>query len=238
MYKYFTFLFALLFVAQFTSAQDKSIYATPFIEVNGFAEKEIIPDEIYLAITIRERESGKDKVSIEKQQEDLRKALNSLNIPLENLTISDAQADYIRVKLKRNEVISQSEFQLKLKNAKEVADVIEKLDEIKINDVHISRVTHSKIKEFNKELEIEAIKAAKEKAIYLTAAIDQKIGGALTINETFDGRGYQQFDEIQIQSYKRNVAASYESSVDKLTDSITFQKIKLYKTMKVTFEIK
>lgn len=237
MYKYFTFLFALLFVAQFASAQDKSIYATPFIEVSGFAEKEIIPDEIYLAITIRERESGKDKVSIEKQQEDLRKALNSLNIPLENLTISDAQADYIRVKLKRNEVISQSEFQLKLKNAKEVADVIGKLDEIKINDVHISKVSHSKIKEFNKELEIEAIKAAKEKAIYLTAAINQKIGGALTINETFDGRGYQQFDEVQIQ-YKRNVAASYESLENKLTDDITFQKIKLYKTMKVTFEIK
>jgi len=49
----------------------------PVIEVVGSAEKEIVPDEIYIAITIREPESGLDKVSIEKQEADLKNERNS-----------------------------------------------------------------------------------------------------------------------------------------------------------------
>lgn len=44
-----------------------------YIEVTGTAEKEIIPDEIYIAITIRERHEGKEKITIYKQSADLKK---------------------------------------------------------------------------------------------------------------------------------------------------------------------
>ncbi|PKP46668.1 MAG: hypothetical protein CVT95_06675 [Bacteroidetes bacterium HGW-Bacteroidetes-12] len=37
-----------------------------YIEVTGTAEKEIIPDEIYISITIRERHEGKEKITIDK----------------------------------------------------------------------------------------------------------------------------------------------------------------------------
>ena len=44
----------------------------PFIEVTGSGETEIIPDEIYITITLQERQEGKDKLSIEKQEENLK----------------------------------------------------------------------------------------------------------------------------------------------------------------------
>ena len=63
------------------------------IEVTGRAEKEIIPDEIYIAITIRERIEGRKKISIEKQETDLKKALKSINFSLDDLSLSDANAN-------------------------------------------------------------------------------------------------------------------------------------------------
>ena len=57
----------------------------PYIEVTGTAEKEIIPDEIYITITIKERHKGKEKITIEKQEIDLKEALKSIGVSLDNL---------------------------------------------------------------------------------------------------------------------------------------------------------
>ena len=51
----------------------------PYIEVNGIAEKEVIPDMIYINIVIEERFSG-GKVTIEDQEKQLKEALQSLGI--------------------------------------------------------------------------------------------------------------------------------------------------------------
>ena len=58
----------------------------PYIEVTGTAENEIIPDEIYIAITIRERHEGKEKITIDKQETDLKEALKSIGIDLDDLS--------------------------------------------------------------------------------------------------------------------------------------------------------
>ena len=52
-------------------------------------------------------------------------------------------------------------------------------------------MAHSKEKEFKKQLKIQAVKAAKEKAIYLAGAIGENIGEAITINEPNEMNIYQ-----------------------------------------------
>lgn len=210
----------------------------PNIEVTGTAEKEIIPDEIYIAITLKERQVGKDKVSIEKQETDLKAALVSLNIPLENLSLSDANANYIKVKWTKKDVITKNEFLLKVKDALTVGKVFEKLDELKIEDAYISRVSHSQLEEFKKEVRIMAISAAKDKADYLLAAIGETTGKALLV--------YEQSPNYRIEEAMVNTRGSRsESSIlyleeDKLLSSnqvIQFQKIKLQASIYVRFEI-
>ena len=49
-------------------SQTKPTDEIPYIEVNGYAEKEIIPNEIYIGITLRERMENKEKVTIEAQE--------------------------------------------------------------------------------------------------------------------------------------------------------------------------
>ena len=45
----------LLFSANIVSAQEKNFIDTPYIEVTGKAEMEVVPDEIYVGITPPEK---------------------------------------------------------------------------------------------------------------------------------------------------------------------------------------
>ncbi len=235
-----TLTIGLIFLTQISLGQTQTnIEQKPHIEVTGYAEKKIVPDEIYLSITIKERESGRDRITVEQQEMDIRQALNHLNIPLELLTVADAKADYIRVKWTKKDVISQSEYELKLSTAQQVADVFEKLDEMKIDNAFISKVSHSKIKEYRKEVEIEAIENAKAKADYLLAAIGQETGTALIINERNSNTSNYYIDGIQVRGARSSSGIMYEApSQDKLKGTIDFRKIKLETTIYVKFEIK
>ena len=57
-------------------AQTNETYPS-YVQVTGSAEREIEPDEFYLAVTINERDS-KGKISIEQQQREMVAALKKL----------------------------------------------------------------------------------------------------------------------------------------------------------------
>ena len=212
----------------------------PYIEVTGTAEKEIIPDEIYIAITIKERHEGKEKITIDKQEADLKEALKSIDVSLDDLSLSDANANYIRVKWTKKDVITKTEYILKVGNALTVGKVFEKLDELKIVDAYILRVSHSKLLEFKKEVRIMAIKAAKEKADYLLTAIGEQTGKALKVNEITSN--YNRDDSYLNVREARNESSSFYVDGVKMKGSdkvvIQFQKIKLQASIYVKFEIK
>ncbi|MFV0237333.1 MAG: SIMPL domain-containing protein, partial [Flavobacteriales bacterium] len=66
-----------LLIGIFVSAQQ--IQQKSFIEVSSEAQEKVTPDEIYLGISLKESDS-KGRISIEKQEEDLKRALISLGI--------------------------------------------------------------------------------------------------------------------------------------------------------------
>lgn len=137
-----------LIVSSQTISDDNA--ESSFIEMIGSAEKDIVPDEIYIAITIRERQEGKEKITIDKQEADMRNALISIDVPLESLSLSDANSSYIRVKWTKKEVVTKNEYVVKVGDALSVGKVFEKLDDLKIVDAHISRVTHSKLEDYKR----------------------------------------------------------------------------------------
>ena len=205
----------------------------PYIEVTGTAEQNIIPDEIYISITIRERHEGREKITIEKQETDLKEALKSIGVSLDNLSLSDKNADYIKVKWSKKDVITKAEYILKVEDAVSVGKVFEKLDEIKIVDANISKVSHSKIEEFKKEVRILAIKAAKEKADYLLVAIGEQTGKALVVREA--GPFYKLEDSyLNVVQTKSNESLFENTEENKI---IQFQKINLQASIYVKFKI-
>lgn len=218
-----------------------------FIEVTGTSETEIVPDEIFVTIILKERFEGKDKVTLEKQEGDLKAALGELNISLSNLTLNDANADYRKVKAGKKDLIAMKSFLLKLTDVSTLDKVYKKLDAQNVEDAYISRLNHTKLQEFAKENRIKAIKAAKDKVDYLLTAVGQQAGKPLLINEVENSifnNPYQQHNYYGgyyggSRGRMSNVAQSLSSADASTEDAseISFTKIKLKSSYFVKYEI-
>ena len=132
-------------------------------------------------------------------------------------------------------MLAQVSYSLKLSTAKMVGDLFSGLYEEKIFDAYISKVSHSKMEDYKRELRILAIKNAKEKAEYLTQAIGYQIGKPIIIYEnapTFYQNTYdympQRMEEMKVMS----------SSAEQSEPEISFKKIKLEASIFVKFEVK
>ena len=156
----------------------------PYIEVTGTAEREVIPDEIYVEIVILEKYVNKVKVTIEEQETKLKAALQAVGIDLEDLAVSNTNANYVKVRWQKKDVVTKKSYNLKVADANTLGNVFEQLDKLEITNAYIERVDYSKMDSLRKEVKILAIKDAKDKANYLLNAIDERIGEPLIIRET------------------------------------------------------
>ena len=211
-------------------AQDQHS-SDPFIEVTGTADMEVIPDEIYIAITIRERNNGNHR-TVKEQEEALKNALKAIGLSLDDLEFSDADANYISIHWLNKKTLSQSRYRLKAQDAYMVGKIFEQLDKLNIQDAYISEVSHSNIKNYKKEVRIKAIKAAKEKADYLLHAIGQKRGKALQVYEHEAGH----YDYKVNRSIRQQANALFEQFSHE-SQKLQFQIIKLQASVFVKFGI-
>jgi uncharacterized protein YggE len=233
-------LFISLFITTFLTygqtipqkADDK-----PYIEVTGTAEMEVEPDQIFIRIVIKERYENRTKVEIEEQEEKMKTALKSINIDLTNLYLSDANADFVKISWRKNNLITKKEYTLKVSNATTVGKVFQELEKLEITDAYIERVSHSRIDSLRKEVRIIAIKAAKEKADYLLSAIGEKTGKPLKIMENPQQIWYENGINSQESNTKIIVSGGIPNSYGDIENEIKFEKIKLSSSIFVKFEI-
>lgn len=207
---------------------------TPYIEVVGTGEMEIVPDQIYISFTLKERFEGKTKIAIEDQEKEMKKKLMKLDIDLKDLQLADATSDFIKIKRKKTDVIASKDYLLKVSTTGTLAKVFEMLDEINAFNADIQRVDHSEITKFRKEVKIMAIQAAKEKAGYLLTGIGEALGKPLFIQER------ETYDEFQ--PLRKTVANSMMvmdvAQKEEALPELSFQKIKLKYTVFARFAIK
>ncbi|MBQ8270938.1 MAG: SIMPL domain-containing protein [Bacteroidaceae bacterium] len=162
----------------------------PCIEQSAKAERKVTPDELYISITINEKDN-KGKVSVEKQQNAMIKALQQLGIDVEkNLTLNfmDSQVSYST--FRRNITPrTTATYMLKLDNAEIMQKVISKLEEKDITNIQLVTTRYSKADELYNELGIEAMKKAQSQAATLAEAVGQSIGAAININSWNSSNG-------------------------------------------------
>lgn len=213
----------------------------PYIEVTGTAEKEVIPDEIYIGIIIREKYVNKVKVTIEEQEEKLMTAVKSLGIDLTNLYLSDANADYVKIRWQKKDVLTKKDYTLKVSTATTVGQVFLELEKLEITDAFISRVNHSKMDSLRKEVKILAIKAAKDKADYLLTAIGEQTGKPLVVKE-YEILPNRTLANVNVVRGSRSSETEYFVDEVKMksedNNEIQFQKIKIQTSIYVKFSIK
>ena len=209
------------------------------ITVNGSAEMEIIPDEIYVQVYLKEYDKkGGGKVSIDKIRQDFLTAVRSLGLPDTSISVSGYDANnynpWWRKKNKKEDLHASITYQVKLRNTAQVDQLVDKLDDNATQNFYISRTTHSKLEEIRKNLKIQAVKAAKDKAQYLADAVNEKVGVAVTINEP--GEYYQPYYGEVASNRMVKAEAMNQSAPDQ--PQADFKKMKIRYDVNVVFELK
>ena len=230
-------VFTILTLNSFSQTGEKNFIDQNYIEVTGKAEMEIVPNEIYLKIIVNEKDL-KGKQELEEVEKSMIEKLSEIGINIsKQLAIRDIASNFQKYWLKGSEINSVKEYQLKVENSKIAGQVIRELESLGLSNISIDKIEHSEIQKFRTEVKIMAMKAAKEKAISLTNAIDQNIGKAIYIQEMNN----QVYNALQgrVAGLSNIVVTGYGySDKSKMEQTeIEFEKIKLEYSILARFEI-
>ncbi|MGC4034643.1 MAG: SIMPL domain-containing protein [Chitinophagaceae bacterium] len=216
------------------------------INVSGSAEMEIVPDEIYVQVDLKEYKKKGEKVELEKIKSDFLASCKTVGIADSVISIASYEGAklnswYWRKAKKDPDLYASISYQIKFQDSKKMDQLVDVLDEEGTSNFTIVKVSHSRIIEFRKQLKIQAIKAAKEKGIYLAESINEKVGEAVTITEP-----QEEASDMQSNGYYRNQLSnlgfsnnvSQKAVVFDMAPGVNFKKIKLRYEVNVVFALK
>ena len=230
-------LMSILNSIVFAQTGSESITYPKTITVEGSAEMEIIPDEIYTTVELKEYEKkGTGKITIEKIKADFLQVCKSIGLPDSTISIDSYEGLNYRNRRRRgkDELYSSIKYQIKFSTSTKMDELVEKLDDDATQNFEIVRTSHSKIREYRKQLKIQAVKAAKEKAQYLSEAVDEKIGVAISIIEPAEYDA--PMDNNNNYRYSQHANAVYNA--DESRTAVDFKKLKLRYSANVVFALK
>jgi uncharacterized protein YggE len=246
MKKVILILSAIVAFAFTTNAQETK--GEHSIKVIGTAELEIVPDEIYMSVTLKEyTNKDKKKFNIEELEKNLVNYIEKVaTTDKKDIKMDNMSAYVLSMKRKNKDEIISKSYDVKFKNSQQVYMLYSVMDSLGISKAFVSKYSHSKMDEYKKQIKINAIKAAKEKATYLLEAIGEKPGKAINIEEksglvsiddgTRNGREYNNYSNLSnsLVQTRYMISDGEDGSSDKIIGDKT---IKLNYTINAEFAI-
>ena len=237
--------FSAMLLASLLMAQSQPT-CDPFpktISVTGSAAMEVIPDEIYVQVDLREyKKKGEDKTDIDKIKADFLASCKASGIADSNISVASYDgynmANIWKRRKKDPDLLASITYQLKFSNTRLIDELVNRLDDEATNNFRITRTSHSKIIEYRKQLKIMAIKAAKEKAIYLAESINEQVGPAITITEPEEFFSSDQTIRLRGENGLSSNSLSQSGGYGNTDNGIDYKKIKLRFEVKILYALK
>ena len=205
---------------------------------------EIIPDEIYVQVEMKEYKKKNEKTDLETIKTNFLNTCKELGIPDSLISIAAYEGYnynywYWKKRKKDPDMLAAISYQVKFKESKKMDELIDRLDDEATVNFQIVKTSHSRIQEFRKQLKMQAVKAARDKAVYLTEAINEKLGEAVTITEP-----EEYADNLYTQNKTSNIlllegkARQANTINESDNEAIDFRKLKLKYDVTVLFALK
>lgn len=210
------------------------------ISVNGSAQKEVTPDIIYVQVSLREYDKkGDGKIDIESIKNNFLAAcksigLNDTDVVVQSYDGWDGNYWWYKKNKKQNPDLKAGiTYWAKVASTGKMDELVSKLDDEATKGFSIAKTDYSKMEDLRKELKIEAIKSAKEKATYLAGSINEHVGSAITINEPNEVDNYPRpmYSNMMMKANAAEDQAAPPMNVD-------FKKMKIQFDVNVVFELK
>jgi uncharacterized protein YggE len=173
----------LLIIATKSISQTKTFIDLPYIETSAKVDTLVIPDRIYLNISISEKDT-KGKVSVEELESKMNEKFKSMGINIETqLSLNDLGSNYKKYFFKQQDILKNKNYTLLLYDAKISGKVLIALEEMEISNVFLEKTEYSKVDKMILTLKSKAIEKAKSQAIAMTKPLNQKVGNAIFISD-------------------------------------------------------
>lgn len=231
------FITALL-MTQLHAQELKQINRT--ISVSGSASKEVQPDEIYVQVDLREyNKKNGDKIDIDQIKNNFLKACSSIGLKEEDVQVlnySGYNNNYLwqkKNKKQNPDMKAGISYWVKVSSTGKLDELVEKMDDEATQNFFIAKTSYSKMEDLKKELKIAAIKAAKEKAVYLADAIGENVGEAVSINEPVEITA----GPVPYANYAVKMSMAEANDATPVMN-VDFKKIKLQFEVNVVFTLK
>ncbi len=192
-----------------------------YIDVTGSADIVIQADEIELEITLKEYHSKITKVFMPSIESKFFKILETHNICKEDVTFSNADFYwYYWWSHYRKNGYHEKNYSIRLDAGTNILDFVKALDYKGVHALNIINTSNKDMQNLRRDLKISAVKAAKEKANYLLASIDEKVGRVISIVEVPSpsnqqwGRRQAIVSNVSIKSHKAKDAIENIGSIN------------------------
>ena len=229
-------IFVMFFVWNLFSAQ-RDFLDQPYIEVEAEADTLVVPDRIYVSITLNEADS-KNKKSVEEQEKQLETILKKLKINTDkDLSVLGYSSDFKKYFLKGQNILKTKKYSLLVRDAYTLGNVIISLEEAGISNTEVEKVEYSKSKELLLELKSEAVKRSRITADKLVKPLNQKAGKALYISDmNYRGMGDYEVQAMmditpEPRTYKK------EGASEEFLRKLDIKKMKFYVVIRVNYQL-
>ncbi len=215
------------------------------IIVNGTAKKEIVPDEIYIEVELKEFTKDKKKYKIEELEAGFLNFIEKvIVIPRKDIKMANTDESLLEMRRKMKDADLSKTYEVKFSNFNQVTLLIAAMDSLNCKSAFITKLWHSKMDEYKKEVRVAAMKAANEQAAYMLEAVGSKRGKPLLVVDAPSGLIVDMNLNRGKGSYKKgssDTALPSGAAIDKqlldIEDPISSRTIEISYTVSVTFEI-
>lgn len=221
-------LVAVLMLTTSLYAQQTNVMDQPYIEVSGQAEVEVVPDKIYVQITIDGDSKGQETVL--QQEKEMVQRFDALGIDVEKKLVVQ---ELFNSALKSNKVTTFKMYRLEVNSATQLAHVFQALQAIGIAQAEIESVDVSNKEELIQKIRAEAAQNARQNALVLANALGQELGKALYVQD-YSTSPY----EYMNMSTKDYAMAEVREVVAEVAPVLEFQKVTFNSSVRVRFLLK
>mgnify|MGYP000233021527 FL=1 len=221
-------LVAALMLTTSLYAQQTNVMDQPYIEVSGQAEVEVVPDKIYVQITIDGDSKGQETVL--QQEKEMVQRFDALGIDVEKKLVVQ---ELFNSALKSNKVTTFKMYRLEVNSATQLAHVFQALQAIGIAQAEIESVDVSNKEELIQKIRAEAAQNARQNALVLANALGQELGKALYVQD-YSTSPY----EYMNMSTRDYAVSEVREVVAEAAPVLEFQKVTLNSSVRVRFLLK
>lgn len=175
-------MLAIGMTARAANAQaTKNFIDQPYIEVNGLGDTLITPNEIFVAVIVSESDT-KDKKSIEELEQKLISSLKSIGINTDQDLVTKSFNSKFSFVNFATKVVKTKTYQVKVNSGALLNKLFNTLEQAKIANAMVSKISHTDIVNIQMNCRAKAIKNAKAKATALISPLGQTVGPAIYIS--------------------------------------------------------